>query len=66
MPQKNRPPVILGLEEPNFSKPFKPQKMDKFFNSEVDDIFKNEYLSPRPQTTTLQIPKVLANGAILR
>ena len=57
MPQKNRPPVILGLEEPNFSKPFKPQKMDKFFNSEVDDIFKNEYLSPRPQTTTLQIPK---------
>ena len=23
----------------------------------MDDIFKNEYLSPRPQTTTLQIPK---------
>ena len=57
MSQKKRPSVILGLEEPNLSKPFKPQKMGKFFNAEVDDIFKNEYLSPRPQTTTLQIPK---------
>ena len=27
-----------------------------YFNAEVDDIFKNEYLSPRPLTTTLQIP----------
>ena len=27
-----------------------------YFNAEVDDIFKNEYRSPRPQTTTLQIP----------
>ena len=26
------------------------------FNAEVDDIFKNQYLSPRPQTTTLQMP----------
>jgi hypothetical protein len=29
----------------------------KHFNASVSDIFKNEYLSPRPQTTTLQIPK---------
>ena len=29
---------------------------DKQFNACVDDIFKNQYLSPRPQTTTLQIP----------
>ena len=36
---------------------FKPQAIDGYFNAEVDDIFKNEYLSPRPQTTTLQIPK---------
>ena len=57
MSQKNRPSVILGLEEPNLSMPFKPQKINAFFNSEVDDIFKNEYLSPRPMTTTLQIPK---------
>ena len=26
------------------------------FNSNVDDIFRNEYLSPRPPVTTLQIP----------
>ena len=26
------------------------------FNSNVDDIFKNQYLSPRPPYTTLQIP----------
>ena len=30
--------------------------MRKTFNANVDDIFKNRYLSPRPQTTTLQIP----------
>ena len=33
-----------------------PQDIDKYFNAEVDDIFKNQYLTPRPQTTTLQIP----------
>ncbi len=33
-----------------------PLDIDGYFNAEVDDIFKNEYLSPRPQTTTLQIP----------
>jgi hypothetical protein len=42
--------------EPDLSRAFRPQKMEKYFNSKVDDIFKNEYLSPRPQTTTLQIP----------
>ena len=47
----------LGTSDPDLSRPFIPQKIDKYFNSEVDDIFKNEYLSPRPQTTTLQIPK---------
>ena len=56
MSQKNRPSVILGLEEPDVTKVFRTQKIDRYFNSEVDDIFKNEYLSPRPQTTTLQIP----------
>ena len=33
-----------------------PLNIDRHFNASVDDIFKNEYLSPRPQTTTLQIP----------
>ena len=37
-------------------KKYHPQTISRYFNAEVDDIFKNEYLSPRPQTTTLQIP----------
>ena len=45
-----------GLEEPDTSKPFAKQTISSHFNSKVDDIFKNKYLSPRPQTTTLQIP----------
>jgi len=56
MLQKNRPSVIFGLDEPELSKKFKPQTIEHYFNAEVDDIFKNEYLSPRPETTTLQIP----------
>jgi hypothetical protein len=48
--------INTSLCEPDLAKPFQPQKIDRFFNSEVDDIFKNRYLSPRPQTTTLQIP----------
>jgi len=56
MPQKNRPSDILGLDEPDLAKKFKPLSIERCFNAEVDDIFKNEYLSPRPQTTTLQIP----------
>ena len=42
--------------EPDLTKHFKPQRIRSYFNAEVDDIFKNKYLSPRPQTTTLQIP----------
>jgi hypothetical protein len=30
--------------------------IDSYFNSNVDDIFRNRYVSPRPQSTTLQIP----------
>ncbi len=48
--------AAMGLSEPDLSKPFKQQDISRFFNSEVDDVFKNKYLSPRPQTTTLQIP----------
>ena len=46
----------LGLEEPDITKSFRTQRIEKYYNAEVDDIYKNEYLSPRPQTTTLQIP----------
>ena len=34
----------------------RPQPISRHFNARVDDIFKNQYLSPRQQTTTLQIP----------
>ena len=40
---------------PSAARPM-PVRLDAFFNSEVDDIFRNQYLSPRPMTTTLQIP----------
>ena len=50
-------PHDSGCAEPDLSKPFKAQEISGLFNAEVDDIFKNEYLSPRPNTTTLQIPK---------
>ena len=33
-----------------------PVKLAKYYNANVSDIFKNKYVSPRPQTTTLQIP----------
>ena len=48
--------LSLRDQEPVLTKPFKLQTIGRYFNAEVDDIFKNEYLSPRPQTTTLQIP----------
>ena len=46
----------LGLDEPTGGGKIVPQLIDRYFNARVDDIFKNKYLSPRPKTTTLQIP----------
>ena len=31
--------------------------LDTYYNASVIDIFHNEYLSPRPEVTTLQLPK---------
>lgn len=31
--------------------------IDTLLNADIPDIFNNDYLSPRPQTTTLQIPR---------
>ena len=45
-----------GLAEPDLSKKFLPQPMNKYWNAKVDDIFKNRYVSPRPQSTSLEIP----------
>ena len=47
----------LGLSEPNASYgTYKKQDLSLLFNAEVADVFRNQYLSPRPQSTTLQIP----------
>ncbi len=46
----------LGLGEPEQTKRFHTVDLSRYYNSEVSDIFKNKYLSPRPKTTTLQIP----------
>jgi len=46
----------LGLGDTNPLKPSRPLAIDRYFNARVSDIFKQQYLSPRPQTTTLQIP----------
>lgn len=43
-------------EEPTFDQKFRPQKMDRLWNADVADIFRNDYRSPRPPYTTLQIP----------
>ncbi len=43
-------------EEPMFEEKFHKQDISKSFNASVNDIFRNEYLSPRPPYTTLQIP----------
>ncbi|KUJ63553.1 glycogen debranching protein [Flavobacteriaceae bacterium CRH] len=36
---------------------FETVSLSSFFNSKVTDIFNYEYVSPRPKTTTLQLPK---------
>ena len=35
---------------------YNPINLQRYYNANVSDIFKNKYLSPRTQTTTLQIP----------
>ncbi len=48
--------TAYGLDEPSTEGKFKTVNISKHFNSEVDDIYKNKYLSPRSPYTTLQIP----------
>ena len=51
---KERPEY--GLQVPVIDMVACPQVLDTLFNANVSDIFRQKYLSPRPQTTTLQIP----------
>jgi hypothetical protein len=52
----NPTPAQLGLSEPDLTKRFLPQNIDAYWNSEVSDIFNNRYVSPRPQSTSLELP----------
>ncbi len=53
---KNAEAEALGLTEPLQKKSFKKVYIGPSLNARVTDIFKNKYVSPRPQSTTLQIP----------
>lgn len=47
----------LDLSAANWSgKKIDPLELSAYFNDKVTQIFNNKYLSPRPKTTTLQLP----------
>ncbi len=48
--------VEVVQDEPTFHDKFRKQNIRRSLNASVTDIFRNEYLSPRPPYTTLQIP----------
>ena len=50
-------PKAVGTDEPTFDRKFKKQKLARYYNASVTDIFRQEYRSPRPPYTTLQIPE---------
>jgi hypothetical protein len=57
-------PVCFNVVKPSYkavsknmmSPAFEKINLETYFNDEVNNIFKNQYLSPRPTTTTLQLP----------
>ncbi len=49
-------PTDVPTDEPTFDRKFKKQKLTRYYNANVTDIFQQEYRSPRPSYTTLQIP----------
>jgi len=55
-PSKNLSQYGLDDITPNAEKKQHLLDISQYYNSNVDDIFKNEYLSPRSPYTTLQIP----------
>ena len=50
--------TALGLDEitPNVSNRHAYLKLDSYYNASVDDIYRQQYLSPRSPYTTLEIP----------
>lgn len=55
-PVTDKLPAQLGLN-PVKGTSYDPVDISAAFNSSADDIFRNEYLSPRSPYTTLEIPK---------
>ena len=49
-------PRAIGTDEPVFDEKFHKVDIDGALNDSVSNIFRNEYRSPRPPYTTLQIP----------
>ena len=47
----------LGAISPNAMRKAEMVDLSPYFNANVDDIYRNEYLSPRPPFTTLELPK---------
>ncbi|MBF4507824.1 DUF4450 domain-containing protein [Flavobacterium sp. JLP] len=60
---KNDSKVIQKITFTNWDIPlnsknkFETVSLSAFFNAKVTDIFNNEYVSPRPKTTSIQLPK---------
>ena len=46
----------MGLDDPTPNAVYQCVDISRLFNSNADDIYKNEYLSPRSPYTTLEIP----------
>ena len=46
----------IAVENDVKSSSYEKIPLTNYFNDEVNNIFKNQYLSPRPKTTTLQLP----------
>ena len=55
--ESNQPIVRLDLNSDKWQgQQFEKQDLSSYFNDQVGQIFNNKYLSPRPKTTTLQLP----------
>lgn len=54
--ERVEPPLAQPVQQPAKSS-MHPIDLTQAYNASVGDIYRNEYLAPRPKVTTLQIPK---------
>ncbi|MBR1548957.1 MAG: DUF4450 domain-containing protein, partial [Prevotella sp.] len=52
----DQPVENYGLDEPTEGAKYRKQLLTQYYNAKVDTIFRQQYLTPRPPYTTLQIP----------